>query len=268
MKEFPDTEDKDNWSIFLFDCPKDTVERLIVLVFKRVKGIVPNGLPNYTVRYWSQNSVKISLRVLRDKKKEAVVQKLEKSTAKLLRKERATNIIVNPKGKDAQISGWSKATLRKCKAYNRLSKFVVKLAEDKLFSPNDRNEMRHLAINMLFMREAIIPYPFFVDLLSGQPVAQPSPYPINVMAAEEEMKQMRGRSWAANRKTFLYPENYLEPELRDDKSPFFEDLESELLEYEELGAWIQNQTQLRGFKTVSEYIFELIKEDKQRETKG
>jgi len=191
MNKFPDTEDKDNWSVFLFDCPKDRVERLIVLVFKRVKGIVPNGLPNYTMRHWSQNSVKISLRVLRDKKKEAVVQKLEKLTAKLLRKERATNIIVNPKGKDAQISGWSKAPLRKCKAYNRLSEFVVKLAEDKLFSLDDRNEMRHLAINMLFMREAIIPYPFFVDLLSGQPVAQPYPYPINVMAVKEEEKKQK-----------------------------------------------------------------------------
>src|SRR5699024_3674984 len=29
------------------------------------------------------------------------------------------------------------------------------------------------------------------------------------------------RVWEANRKIFLYPENWLEPELRDDKSPFF-----------------------------------------------
>ena len=189
MNEFPDTEDKDNWSVFLFDCPKDRVERLIVLVFKRVKGIVPNGLPNYTMRHWSQNSVKISLRVLRDKKKEAVVQKLEKLTAKLLRKERATNIIVNPKGKDAQISGWSKAPLRKCKAYNRLSEFVVKLAEENLFQTDNRNEMRHLAINMLFMREAIIPYPFFVDLISGQSLAQPFPYQINGTSQQNKKKK-------------------------------------------------------------------------------
>jgi hypothetical protein len=36
------------------------------------------------------------------------------------------------------------------------------------------------------------------------------------------------RVWEANRKIFLYPENWIEPELRDGKSPFFEDLESEL----------------------------------------
>jgi len=38
------------------------------------------------------------------------------------------------------------------------------------------------------------------------------------------------RVWEANRKVFLYPENWIEPELRDDKSSFFRALESELME--------------------------------------
>jgi Neuraminidase-like domain/Putative peptidoglycan binding domain len=38
------------------------------------------------------------------------------------------------------------------------------------------------------------------------------------------------RIWEANRKVLFYPENWIEPELRDDKSPFFEELESELSE--------------------------------------
>jgi hypothetical protein len=38
------------------------------------------------------------------------------------------------------------------------------------------------------------------------------------------------RVWEANRKVFLYPENFLEPELRDDKTLLFKDLESELLQ--------------------------------------
>ncbi len=38
------------------------------------------------------------------------------------------------------------------------------------------------------------------------------------------------RVWEANRKVFLYPENWIEPELRDDKSPFFKELESEILQ--------------------------------------
>jgi len=40
------------------------------------------------------------------------------------------------------------------------------------------------------------------------------------------------RVWEANRKIFLYPENWIEPELRDDKSPFFKDLENALLQDE------------------------------------
>jgi len=38
------------------------------------------------------------------------------------------------------------------------------------------------------------------------------------------------RVWEANREVFLWPENWAEPELRDDKSPFFQELESELLQ--------------------------------------
>lgn len=38
------------------------------------------------------------------------------------------------------------------------------------------------------------------------------------------------RLWEANRKVFLYPENYLLPELRRDKSPFFGELEKSLLQ--------------------------------------
>ncbi len=38
------------------------------------------------------------------------------------------------------------------------------------------------------------------------------------------------RVWEANRKVFLYPENYIEPDLRDNKSPIFKELEDELLQ--------------------------------------
>ncbi|WP_306750047.1 hemopexin repeat-containing protein [Saccharothrix yanglingensis] len=40
------------------------------------------------------------------------------------------------------------------------------------------------------------------------------------------------RVWEANRKVFLYPENYLRPELRDRKTPAFEALEADLLQGE------------------------------------
>ncbi len=38
------------------------------------------------------------------------------------------------------------------------------------------------------------------------------------------------RVWEANRKVFLYPENYIRPELRDDKTPIFKELEDELVQ--------------------------------------
>ncbi|TDC85530.1 hypothetical protein E1193_02535 [Micromonospora sp. KC606] len=38
------------------------------------------------------------------------------------------------------------------------------------------------------------------------------------------------RTWEANRKVFLYPENYLRPELRDTKTPAFRQLEDDLLQ--------------------------------------
>ena len=175
MSEFPNAEDKDNWCVFLFDCPKEKVEKVIVMLFRLAKEIVPNGLPNYTMRLWDKDTIKISFRVLRDKNSEKVVGRLDKSIEELLERELAENIVVNPRGENAKISGWSKASLQKCKAYNRLSEFVVRLAEDNLFSINDRNEMRHLAINMLFMREAIKPFAFFGDVISGEILTQPFP---------------------------------------------------------------------------------------------
>ena len=61
------------------------------------------------------------------------------------------------------------------------------------------------------------------------------------------------RVWEANRKVFLYPETYIEPELRDNKTPLFKELESELLQKE-----INKQTALdaygrymRGFVEVA-----------------
>lgn len=42
----------------------------------------------------------------------------------------------------------------------------------------------------------------------------------------------RYRVWEANRKIFLYPENWIEPELRGDKTPIFEEVEAFLLQDE------------------------------------
>ncbi|TET67941.1 MAG: hypothetical protein E3J56_12115 [Candidatus Aminicenantes bacterium] len=56
---------------------------------------------------------------------------------------------------------------------------------------------------------------------------------IDIDDAWEQWKWMaKYRVWEANRKVFLYAENWIEPELRRNKSPFFKDLENELLQNE------------------------------------
>jgi hypothetical protein len=61
------------------------------------------------------------------------------------------------------------------------------------------------------------------------PTASVSPSAID---AEQYSWMERYRVWEANRKVFLYPENWIQPELRDDKSPFFRELESALMQNE------------------------------------
>jgi hypothetical protein len=53
--------------------------------------------------------------------------------------------------------------------------------------------------------------------------------PASIKAKQWEWMK-RYRVWEANRKVFLYPENWLEPELRDDQSSFFKEVMSELLQ--------------------------------------
>jgi hypothetical protein len=53
---------------------------------------------------------------------------------------------------------------------------------------------------------------------------------VSASAAEEWEWRQNFRVWQANREVFLYPESYILPELRDDKTPLFEDLESVLLQ--------------------------------------
>jgi hypothetical protein len=54
--------------------------------------------------------------------------------------------------------------------------------------------------------------------------------PNDILSRSRWEWMQRYRVWEANRKVFLYPENWIQSELRDDKSPFYKELESELLQ--------------------------------------
>ncbi len=77
------------------------------------------------------------------------------------------------------------------------------------------------------IRHALSSVQLFIDrcLLNLEP--RVSPAAIN---AKQWEWMKRYRVWEANRKVYLFPENWLEPELRDDQSPFFKETMSELLQ--------------------------------------
>lgn len=77
------------------------------------------------------------------------------------------------------------------------------------------------------IRLAIASVQLFVQrsLLNLEPKVEPS-----VINATQWEWMKRYRVWEANRKIFLYPENWLEPEFRDDKTHLFAELEGALLQ--------------------------------------
>ncbi|MBW4660244.1 MAG: peptidoglycan-binding protein [Drouetiella hepatica Uher 2000/2452] len=87
------------------------------------------------------------------------------------------------------------------------------------------------------LKQAIASVQLFVQrcLLNLESLKKTKPEQIIFPSAIDanQWKWMKNyRVWEANRKVFLYPENWIEPELRDNKTPFFKELESELLQGE------------------------------------
>ncbi|MNU14855.1 hypothetical protein D3C71_29750 [compost metagenome] len=62
------------------------------------------------------------------------------------------------------------------------------------------------------------------------------------------------RIWEANRKIFMYPENWIEPELRDKKTGLFKELESHLLQDEVTDARVEE-----GFRTYLDGLNEIAR---------
>jgi Neuraminidase-like domain/Salmonella virulence plasmid 28.1kDa A protein len=77
------------------------------------------------------------------------------------------------------------------------------------------------------IRHALSSIQLFIERCLMNLETKVSPSAIN---AKQWAWMKRYRVWEANRKVFLYPENWLEPELRDDQSPFFKEAMSELLQ--------------------------------------
>lgn len=76
------------------------------------------------------------------------------------------------------------------------------------------------------------------------------------------------RVWEANRKVFLYPESYIEPELRDTKTPLFADLEQELMQNDinvdtatqAFNNYLNKLAELADLKIIGTYLHRDIEE--------
>lgn len=85
------------------------------------------------------------------------------------------------------------------------------------------------------LKQAICSVQLFVDRVLMHLEIDPAGIPIRLEPEQaEEWKTWRKvyRVWEANRKVFLYPENWIEPELRDDQTPFFREAVSALMQNE------------------------------------
>ncbi|MGK9486328.1 neuraminidase-like domain-containing protein [Bacillus tropicus] len=98
----------------------------------------------------------------------------------------------------------------------------------------------------------------------------------NILDRQRWEWMQRYRVWEANRKVFLYPENWIESNLRDDKSSFFKELESELLQKDinkqnvtdALKSYLYKVDEVANMEVVGVYIHIHGTRDETRWSKG
>jgi hypothetical protein len=100
------------------------------------------------------------------------------------------------------------------------------------------------------LRLAIASVQLFIQrcLMNLEPTVHPS-----ALVAEQWAWMKRYRVWEANRKIFLFPENWLEPEFRDDKTHLYRELEGALLQNDASDDLVTDafNTYLQGLEGIS-----------------
>ena len=102
------------------------------------------------------------------------------------------------------------------------------LMDVEMNSEQDTSEIRHaLSSIQMFVQRCML------NLENGVNITSTSKNDVTSETSWSQWNWMKNyRVWEANRKIFLFPENYLEPELRDGQSPFFKEFLSELQQNE------------------------------------
>jgi hypothetical protein len=126
---------------------------------------------------------------------------------------------IRPQKRDALVA-YLLATNPEIKDENYLYDYFLVDVEMEACMPSSRIVQAHGTIQLFVQR----------CLMGLEPKAAAD---VNNDKSWEQWKWMKNyRVWEANRKVFLYPENWIEAELRDDKSFLFTELENELLQNE------------------------------------
>lgn len=100
----------------------------------------------------------------------------------------------------------------------------------------DTSEIRHAISSVqTFIQRCLL------NLETGITITQSDKQDLSSENSWSQWNWMKNyRVWEANRKIFLFPENWLEPELRDDKTPFFSEMLNELSQNEATEENVEN----------------------------
>ena len=139
-----------------------------------------------------------------------------------------------------------------------VSFLVPQLADKGVSSANDLLSYLLIDVEMTScmstsrVKQAISSLQMFVQrVLFGLETTDQNDVAVSPTVIDVEQWEWRKsyRVWEANRKVFLYPENWIEPELRLDKSPFFRELEADLRKGELTDEAVE--------KALSDYLYKL-----------
>jgi len=148
---------------------------------------------------------------------------------------------VRPQKRDALVA-YLLATNPEMKDENDLYDYFLVDVEMESCMPSSRIVQAHGTVQLFVQR----------CLMGLEPTASAD---LNSDAKWSQWKWMKNyRVWEANRKVFLYPENWIEAELRDDKSFLFTELENELLQ-NELNEFTAEEALIRYLEKLDNIAF-------------
>jgi hypothetical protein len=101
---------------------------------------------------------------------------------------------------------------------------------DRLYEYLLLDSQMHPRVETSRIRQALASVQQFIQRCVEIPGSEPGDIHVTRAMRDQWPWMKRYRVWEANRKVFLYPENWMEPELRDDQSGIFRETMSELLQ--------------------------------------